>query len=362
MYSNTLEIFIATPSEYKQAITLFLSNQNRKNVHDPVEYGENEDGVVGSANGLRALAAHIRGDFICISTDSLCLFPLGILMNFHRSRNSDVTITLASAPVDSPSTKGAKPKLKIDRNDHEFIGMGSDGRLALKFPHTDPEGSISFSKPLLHRCQPLNIRHDIVDMGVYVMARWTLDCLLEESSISSVRDELLPFLIKRQFQSAKYLRKEIPSISNKKPILEASSFWASARSTVCTVPSSLELVDIVAQKLNKEKVDLSRAFHEKASISAGESASATAEDDDDDVEKEEEGPDLLQLFAILFESNASVGSTATTGTAATATAASSSLWEDSSAPIKRMKDSSVLFRRIGGVDAYLDLNRFAGHI
>jgi hypothetical protein len=49
-------------------------------------------------------------------------------------------------------------------------------------------------------------------MGIYVMARWVVDLVAQNKAISSIRTELVPFLVDRQFQTAEYLRSAVPAL------------------------------------------------------------------------------------------------------------------------------------------------------
>jgi len=49
-------------------------------------------------------------------------------------------------------------------------------------------------------------------MGIYVMARWVVDFVAQNKAISSIRTELVPFLVDRQFQTAEYLRNAVPAL------------------------------------------------------------------------------------------------------------------------------------------------------
>ena len=47
-----------------------------------------------------------RGDFLCMGSDTLCQYSFGELANLHRSRASDLTMLLVSAPTEEAEKKG----------------------------------------------------------------------------------------------------------------------------------------------------------------------------------------------------------------------------------------------------------------
>ena len=198
--SGTQEIYIVAPREYQTRLTQFLS-----------EYGPSDsasvefiwvDEMIGSADGLRAVSERIRGDFVWMGSDVLCQFPLGELAQMHRLRASDVSMILASAPVEESEKKGGPPKTRIDEEDQEFIGLDEGGRVVMKRPALEVDGGVTIPKPLLNQCSTsLTIRTDLQDMGIYIMSPWVVHFVVANKHLSSIRTELVPFLVDRQFQT-----------------------------------------------------------------------------------------------------------------------------------------------------------------
>lgn len=48
----------------------------------------------------------IRGDFICMGSDMICQHSFGEIADLHRSRGSDLTMLLVSAPSEDSEKKG----------------------------------------------------------------------------------------------------------------------------------------------------------------------------------------------------------------------------------------------------------------
>ena len=47
-----------------------------------------------------------RGDFICMGSDMICQHSFGEIADLHRSRGSDLTMLLVSAPSEDAEKKG----------------------------------------------------------------------------------------------------------------------------------------------------------------------------------------------------------------------------------------------------------------
>jgi hypothetical protein len=87
--------------------------------------------------------------------------------------------------------------VKKDEVDEEFVGICDDGRVLLKMPTLEVDETIALTKPLLHHAHTLSLRQDLVDVGIYVMSHWVLEFLAKNSKITSIRTDLLPYLINR---------------------------------------------------------------------------------------------------------------------------------------------------------------------
>ena len=184
------------------------------------------DELIGSADGLRAVSDRIRGDFICLGSDLVSQFSFGEIAQLHRLRAADVTMLLCSATVEESEKKGCIKKLRIDEEDQEYIGICGDGRVVVKKPALEVDEGFTLLKPLINRCSsPVTLRNDLLDMGVYMMSHWVLNLLMENKAISSIRTELVPFIVDRQFQTATYLSANIPALSYRKNLLNSVDKW-----------------------------------------------------------------------------------------------------------------------------------------
>ena len=108
------------------------------------------------------------GDFIVMSSDFMSQFTLGDLTKLHKLQTSDLTMMLTVSPVE----------VKKDEVDQEFIGIyTNNGRVVMKTPTLEIDEDLSISKSLLHKeaGNNLQMRKDLLDVGVYVMSHWVLE-------------------------------------------------------------------------------------------------------------------------------------------------------------------------------------------
>ena len=206
------EVYIVAPKEYEVKLSHFLGEYVRGSMSIDLVI---VDEMSGSADGLRAVSDRIRGDFFCLGSDFVSQYCIGELANMHRLCSSDLTMMLTVA----------SGEVKKDEVDEEFIGICDDGRVMMKLPTLEIDETIEISKPLLQHAPTLSLRKDIIDLGIYLMSFWVMEFLMENTRISSIRTDLVPYLINRQFQTTEYLLELIPALQHRNRPLKAIEPW-----------------------------------------------------------------------------------------------------------------------------------------
>ncbi len=176
----------------------------------------------GTTHALHAVSDRIRGDFFFINSDVLSQVSLMDLANLHRLSISDVTILF---------TIPNKDMLKDDV-DQEYIGLTSEGRIIYKISTLELEGEITLPKTLFQKLQskPFSMRNDLLDIGIYLFSHWTIDFIKDcYKRMSSIKNDLLPYLIQRQFQNQLYLENKISALKHRKRPLSFLETWLTTK-------------------------------------------------------------------------------------------------------------------------------------
>jgi hypothetical protein len=134
--------------------------------------------------------------------------------------------------------------LKKDEVDQEFVALSDNGRVAMKTPVLEIDEALTISKALIHRTDSFSLRTDLVDIGIYVMSHWIAEFVSSTKKISSIRADLVPYLIGRQFQPTELVLKAIPALEHRRKPLSLIEPWL-ARSSTSHIPHSTELVDFL---------------------------------------------------------------------------------------------------------------------
>lgn len=157
----------------------------------------------GTADSLRFLIGKIKTDVLVISCDLITDLSLHHIANIHRTYDASVTMLLSTVPqqyldIAPPGVKTRK------RSDKDFIGFDEKGdRVLFMASEADLEETVTFRKSVLKRNPFINIRSGLTDCHLYLMKKWVVDYLSTSKSISSIRSELIPYLVKKQFSKPK---------------------------------------------------------------------------------------------------------------------------------------------------------------
>ena len=158
----------------------------------------------GSADALRTLAPKLHTDFVLIAGDVITDMDFARLADLHRVQGSAVTALLKEAP---PREAGVAKKAK-DLDGADFIGVDEKRQRLLHVESAADcdAGVSSISQSLLLSYPHLQIHTDLADMHVYIFAHWTLQVLELKPHFVSVKFELLPYLVRKQFLSKANLK------------------------------------------------------------------------------------------------------------------------------------------------------------
>ncbi|CAN0047717.1 unnamed protein product, partial [Discosporangium mesarthrocarpum] len=160
------------------------------------------DSSQDTAQVLRQIREHIRGDFLLLPGNLVCEEVLGDLAKVHSRNKSDITMVLKEeAPV--KDTKGRKiVRPKRDEEDIDYVGLTKEGRLVIKLPALYVGEVLRVQKALLRQSEALTISTSLQDVNVALLAHRVLDFLEERRDIASVQNELIPALVRRQFHGS----------------------------------------------------------------------------------------------------------------------------------------------------------------
>ncbi|GAB1288798.1 Eukaryotic translation initiation factor 2B, subunit 3 [Apodemus speciosus] len=91
--------------------------------------------------------------------------------------------------------------IKVEQRD--FIGVDSTGkRLLFMANEADLDEELVIKGSILQKHPRIHFHTGLVDAHLYCLKKYVVDFLMENRSITSIRSELIPYLVRKQFSSA----------------------------------------------------------------------------------------------------------------------------------------------------------------
>ncbi|XP_056019961.1 translation initiation factor eIF-2B subunit gamma-like isoform X2 [Ostrea edulis] len=167
---------------------------------DYVTVSNNE---VGTADVLREIRKKIKTDILIISCDLITDISLHNIANLHRTHDASLTMLLSPLPVQfyEAVAPGVKSRKQLEK---DFFGFDEKGeRILFTQSEADVDETISVKKSVLKKHPYMCIKSGLTDCHLYLMKKWIVDYLVENESLSYIRTELVPHLVRKQFTKMK---------------------------------------------------------------------------------------------------------------------------------------------------------------
>jgi translation initiation factor eIF-2B subunit gamma len=197
-------------SGFKEAIVV-TTEKAREQLHNFNEARASKDGAttiaieivaldedLDTAECLRAIKHKIRKDFVVISGDLVTDVFVHHLADVHRMNDSTCSVLLRG-----PKEVHLKPGEKKPKNEGtipDFIGLDEkQSRVLCLQSASDVEESLILSRAMLRAYPNITVTNRMLDSHFYIFSHWVLELLELKKDICSIKCELLPYLIEKQF-------------------------------------------------------------------------------------------------------------------------------------------------------------------
>ncbi|XP_071445003.1 translation initiation factor eIF2B subunit gamma [Hetaerina americana] len=150
----------------------------------------------GTADSLRHIHDKIKRDVFIVSCDLVTNLTPFKAINIFRKYDASIVGVFFPSPAEMASTPGPKEKHKPER---DLVGVDPvTSRLVFLASASDFEDSVQLPRALLKKHQRLSLYSRLVDSHLYILKKWVVDFLAHERSISTIKGELLPYVVKKQ--------------------------------------------------------------------------------------------------------------------------------------------------------------------
>ncbi|TRY75345.1 hypothetical protein TCAL_04586 [Tigriopus californicus] len=153
----------------------------------------------GTAEALRLVHDRISSPrVIVLSGDLITDLKLHHLTDLHRAHRSALTALFAQNTLDHKTIPVPGPKSK-PKKEKDFVGIDKGtNQLCYISSEADLDEFLSVRRSLLMEHPRLSVFTNLIDAHFYIFESWVLDFLAKDESISSIKGELVPHLVKKQ--------------------------------------------------------------------------------------------------------------------------------------------------------------------
>ncbi|XP_039877707.1 translation initiation factor eIF-2B subunit gamma [Simochromis diagramma] len=191
------EVIVITTKEVQKAMSTDLKIKDVKMKLDVVSI--QEDGDMGTADALRHIQPKIKTDILVLSCDLITDVALHEVVDLFRAHNATMAMLMSKAHEFTETVPGQKGKKKTAEQ-RDFVGVDQSGkRLLFMANEADLEDGLSIRKSIMRKHPRMLIKTGLVDAHLYCLKKAVVDFLTENKSISSIRGELVPYLVRKQF-------------------------------------------------------------------------------------------------------------------------------------------------------------------
>ncbi|KAL9537454.1 hypothetical protein MBANPS3_011762 [Mucor bainieri] len=173
------------------------------NVHCQVVSVDEDD---ETADALRAIKDKIDRDFIVMPCDLITELNPRDFFDAHRVCDP----TFSALFYEPGSTESASK----DDDLLPYVGIDSTRNALVYKALRSEDEDFSMRMSLLNKFPRVRVHTDLQDAHLYIFKRWVIDMLVEKENITSISKDLIPMLVKCQYQKKLVEREQIEKYSS----------------------------------------------------------------------------------------------------------------------------------------------------
>ncbi|XP_070116180.1 translation initiation factor eIF2B subunit gamma isoform X2 [Equus przewalskii] len=161
-----------------------------------------DEADMGTADSLRHIYPKLKTDVLVLSCDLITDVALHEVVDLFRAHDASLAMLMRKGQDSLEPVPGQKGKKKaVEQRD--FIGVDSTGkRLLFMANEADLDEELVIKGSILQKHPRIRFHTGLVDAHLYCLKKYVVDFLMENESITSIRSELIPYLVRKQFSSA----------------------------------------------------------------------------------------------------------------------------------------------------------------
>ncbi|KAI9594461.1 nucleotide-diphospho-sugar transferase, partial [Syncephalis fuscata] len=152
------------------------------------------DDCQGSADALRLVRDRIKGDVLVVGCDLITEMDPNQLLDFYRLHGNAAVISMFYEQADT----AVVPK---EDDFARFVGITPQQQQLVHLSTAEESRTeMQIRATMMWKYPRVRLYANLLDAHVYIFKRWVLDYLADQPRITSLREDLLPALVKMQWK------------------------------------------------------------------------------------------------------------------------------------------------------------------
>lgn len=192
------EVIVVVQESWKSDIASLPHKFDLSVSLDIVAFPNSED--LGTADAIRLVNDKIHSERVMIvSSDLITDLQIHNLTDLHRVHRASVTALFTPMNIDPKQIPVPGPKSKFKR-EKDLVGIDeANNQLCFLSSEADLDEFVSLKRTMLLEHSRISIKTNLLDAHFYIFEKWVCDFISFDESITVIKGELLPFLVKKQF-------------------------------------------------------------------------------------------------------------------------------------------------------------------
>ncbi|CAG9138528.1 unnamed protein product [Plutella xylostella] len=156
----------------------------------------------GTADSLKHISSRVVSDLLVVSGDLITNVNVTELLNLYRKHDAAIaTLFFDNGPEEWIELPGVKTKAKPDR---DLVCIDKDTqRLVFLASASDFEENVTLPRVITKKFNSISLYSRLLDAHIYVMKKWVVNYLVDADKFTSVKGELVPYIVKKQLSKPK---------------------------------------------------------------------------------------------------------------------------------------------------------------
>ncbi|XP_016300953.1 translation initiation factor eIF-2B subunit gamma-like [Sinocyclocheilus anshuiensis] len=152
--------------------------------------------------GKHSVISENKTDILVVSCDLITDVALHEVVDLFRAHNATLSMLMSKVHEFTETVPGQKGKKKAGEQ-RDFVGVDVTGkRLLFMANEADLEEGLVLRKSIMRKHPRMLIKTGLLDAHLYCLKRSVVDFLVHNKSVTSIRGELVPYLVRKQFSKS----------------------------------------------------------------------------------------------------------------------------------------------------------------